>query len=173
VLATDWFMVVFRLFHIVAGAFWVGSVFLFVLFIQPSAAAIGPTSAPFIAELLGKRRLVDRIVALGLVTVLAGLVMYLKDWDDYANFLDTRFGEALTLGGLCAIAALVVGIVVTRPGVRRMLVLGRQAAEASGPPSPEVGAEMAAIQRRLKVAARVSFALLVVAVALMATAQSL
>lgn len=173
VLATDWFMVVFRLFHIVAGAFWVGSVFLFVLFIQPSAAAIAPAGAPFLAELLGKRRLVDRIVALGLITVLAGLVMYLKDWNDYAHFIDTTFGEALTVGGLCAIAALVVGIVVTRPGVRRMLALGRQAAEAGGPPSPEIGAEIAAIQQRLKVAARVSFGLLVVAVALMATAQYL
>jgi hypothetical protein len=54
-----------------------------------------------------------------------------------------------------------------------MLALGRQAAEAGGPPSPEVGAEIAAIQQRLKVAARVSFGLLVVAVALMATAQYL
>jgi hypothetical protein len=99
--------------------------------------------------------------------------MYLKDWNDYADFIGTTFGKALTLGGLCAIAALVAGIVVMRPGVRRMLALGRQAAEAGGPPSPEVGAEIAAIQQRLKVAARVSFGLLVVAVALMATAQYL
>jgi uncharacterized membrane protein len=171
-LAADWAMVVLRLLHIGAGVFWVGSVFLFVVFVQPSAAAIGPAGAPFLGELLGTRRMVDRIVLLGVVTVLAGLAIYWKDWHNYpsfADFVDTAFGKALTVGGLCAIAALLVGAFVTRPGVGRMLALGRQAAEAGGPPSPEIGA----IQRRLKVAARVSFGLLVVAVALMATGRYL
>jgi len=175
-IASDWPMVVLRLLHIVAGAFWVGSVFLFVLFLQPTAASIGPAGAPFMGELLGKRKLVDRIVVLGLVTVLAGLTIYWKDWHDFPSFadwLDTAFGKALTLGGLCAIAALVIGIAVTRPGVRRLLTLGRQAAESGGPPSPEVAAEIGAIQHRLKVAARVGFTLLVIAVALMATGRYL
>ena len=175
-LATDGWRVLFRFIHIVAGAFWVGSVFLFVLFIQPSAAAIAPAGAPFLVELLGKRRLVDRIITLGVLTVVAGLVMYWIDWHDYPGFsdwIDTTFGLALTIGGLCAIAALGFGIFVTRPGVRRMLALGRQAAEAGGPPSPEVAAELGAIQHRLTIAARVSFALLVVAVTLMATGRYL
>jgi hypothetical protein len=176
VLAIDGFMVVFRLLHIVAGVFWVGSVFMLVWFIQPSATAIAPAGAPFMAELLGKRRLVDRIILLGLVTVTAGLVMYWKDWHDAAGFGDwvgSSFGLALTIGGLCAIAALLFGIFVTRPGVVRMLMLGRQAAEAGGPPSPEVVAEIGAIQQRLKVFARLGFALLVVAVLLMSTGRYL
>jgi hypothetical protein len=175
-LATDWVMVVFRLLHIVAGVFWVGSVFMLVWFIQPSAAAIAPAGAPFMAELLGKRRLVDRIIGLGLVTVLAGLVMYWKDWHDMASFSDwigTTFGLALTIGGLCAITALVLGIAVTRPGVVRLMALGRQAAEAGGPPSPEVVAEIGTIQQRLKVFARIGFALLTVAILLMSTGRYL
>jgi hypothetical protein len=174
--SADWTMVVLRLLHIVAGAFWVGSVFLFVLFIQPSAAAIAPAGAPFMAELLGKRRLVDRIIGLGVVTVLAGLAMYWKDWHDYPSFSDwwaTTFGKSLTVGALCAIAALVVGVLVTRPGVQRMLAIGRQAADAGGPPSPDQAAELGAIQQQLKVAARISFALLVIAVLLMSTARYL
>ena len=174
--STDWATVVFRLFHIVAGAFWVGSVFLLVTFIQPSAASIAPAGAPFMAELLGKRRLVDRIIGLGVVTVLAGLVLYWNDWHDYPSFadwFDTAFGKSLTIGALCAIAALAVGALVTRPGVQRMMSLGRQVAETGGPPSAEIGAELGAIQQRLKVAARISFALLVVAVVLMSTARYL
>ena len=58
-LASDAFMVVFRIVHILAGVAWVGSVFLLVVFVQPSAAAIAPASAPFMNELLGRRRLVD------------------------------------------------------------------------------------------------------------------
>ncbi len=169
-------MVLFRLLHIVAGVFWVGSVFIFVMFLQPSAEAIAPAGAPFLAELLGKRGLVDRIIALGVITVLAGLVLYWTDWHNYPSFadwFDTHFGLALTIGGLCAIAALSIAVFVTRPGVRRMLALGRQAAEAGGPPSPEILAEIGAIQHRLKVFARIGFAFLLVAVLLMSTGRYL
>ena len=75
-IAIDGLMVVLRLVHILAGVLWVGSVFLFVVYVQPSAAAIGPAGAPFMAELLGKRRLVDRIIAIGATAVVAGLLMY-------------------------------------------------------------------------------------------------
>jgi hypothetical protein len=67
------FMLVFRLLHIAIGIAWVGSVFLFVVFLQPTAAAIAPAGAPFMAELLGKRRLSDRIVGMGVATVVAGV----------------------------------------------------------------------------------------------------
>ena len=175
-LGTDGFMVLFRLIHIVAGVFWVGSLFLFVMFLQPAAAAIAPAGAPLMNELLGKRRLVDRIIALGVITIAAGLVMYWKDWHDMASFSDwigSNFGLALTIGGLCAITALALGIFVTRPNLMRLLALGRQSAEAGGPPGPEVVAEIGAIQQRLKVFARIGFALLVVAVALMSTGRYL
>jgi hypothetical protein len=174
VLATDWFMVIFRLIHILGGVLWVGSVFLLVVFVQPSAAAIAPAGAPFMAELLGKRRLVDRIIGLGTVTVLAGLLLYFGDADDYPSFgdwLGTSFGVVLTVGALCAIAALTVGIVGTRPAVTRMLAVGREVAESGGPPSPEQAAELAAIQARAKILARTSLALLIVAVAAMSSAR--
>jgi uncharacterized membrane protein len=175
-LATDWFMVLFRILHIVAGAFWVGSIFLFVVYLQPSAAAIAPAGAPLMAELLGNRRLVDRIIALAVVTIAAGLVLYWHDWHLFPSFSDwvrSHFGAALTVGMLSAIAALVIGVAVTRPNVMRFLALGRQVAESGAPPTPEVGAEMGAIQGRLKVAARASFGLLVVAVLAMSTARYL
>ncbi len=44
------FMLVFRVLHIAAGVAWAGSVFLFVVLIQPSAAAIGPAAGPFMME---------------------------------------------------------------------------------------------------------------------------
>ena len=175
-LAADWFMVVFRIVHILSGVLWVGSVFLFVVYVQPSVAAIAPAGAPFMAELLGKRRLVDRIIALAVVTIAAGLVLYWHDWHQYPSFSDwirSHFGATLTVGMLGAIAALVIGLAVTRPSVERLLALGRQVAESGAPPTPEVGAEMGAIQGRLKVAARVSLGLLIVVVLAMATARYL
>jgi uncharacterized membrane protein len=173
-LASDGFMLVFRIVHILAGVAWVGSVFLLVFFIQPSATAIGPAAAPFMTELLGKRRLVDRIIALAVFTVVAGLFMYWHDWHLYGSFdawIRSRFGSVLTVGAVASIAALAIGVFGTRPSVQRFFALGREVAASGGPPSPEVGAEMAALQGRLRTFARVSLGLLIVAVFCMATAR--
>lgn len=175
-LAASTYMAIFRVVHIVAGAIWVGSVFLFVVYVQPSAAAIGPAGAPFLAEFLGKRRVADGIITSAVITVIGGLFVYWRDWQIYGSFGDwvgSTFGLTLTIGALSSIVALGLAVFVTRPNVMRMLTLGRQAAEAGGPPSPEVAAEMGAIQARLKVVARVSLALLLIAVALMAVARYL
>lgn len=60
-LAASTFMIVFRFLHIVAGALWVGSAFLFVGFIGPSAAEVGPSSGPLLRTAVRKRRVVTVI----------------------------------------------------------------------------------------------------------------
>jgi uncharacterized membrane protein len=175
-LAVDWFVAVFRIVHILAGVFWVGSVFLLVMFVQPSAAAIAPAGAPFMTELLGKRRLIDRIIGLAVITIAAGLVLYWHDWHlvgSFGDWIGSHFGATLTVGMLAAIGALAIGLAVTRPNLVRFLAIGRQVAESGAPPSPEVAAEMGAIQTRLRNAARASLVLLVVAVLAMSTARYL
>jgi hypothetical protein len=172
-LGVSWFLIVFRIVHIAAGVAWAGSVYLFVLYVQPSVGAIAPAGAPFVAELLGKRRLVSRLIELGSATVLGGLFLYWHDWHAFGSFGDwigSAFGKVITVGALAAIAALTFGVLGTRPNVMRLLALGRQAAEAGGP-TPEQGAEMAALQAKLKVFARTSLALIGVAVLCMATAR--
>jgi uncharacterized membrane protein len=175
-LASNSYMLVFRIVHILAGVLWVGSVFLFVIFVSPSAASIAPAGAPFMAELLGKRRLVDRIIVLAMISVTGGLFLYWRDWHLYGSFGDwigSSFGATLTVGMVASLVALTIGVSGTRPNVRRLLALGRQVAESGGPPTPEIAAEMGAIQGRLKVLARVSLGLLVLAVLAMATARYL
>ena len=174
--AITWYLVLFRIVHILAGVAWVGSVFLFVVFLQPTAAAIAPAGAPFMAELLGKRRLVDRIIALAMISVTGGLFLYWHDWHAYGTFgtwIGSTFGATLTVGMVAALVALAIGVRGTRPNVLRLLALGRQVAESAGPPSPEVGAEIGAIQARLKILARVTLGLLVLSVLAMSTARLL
>lgn len=173
-IAASTFWIVFRIIHISAGVAWAGSVFLFVVLIQPSAAAIGPAAGPFMMELLGKRKLVSWLLSLAGTTILAGLIMYLKDADGLgglADFAKTNFGIALTIGALAAIAAFLIGLFGTRPNVARLLDLARRAATSEGGPPPEVAQEIPRVQERLTVLARVSFVLIVVAVIAMATAR--
>jgi len=173
-IAAEWFFIVFRILHIGAGIVWVGSVFFLVAFVQPIAATIAPAGAPFMAELLGARRLVDRILVIASVTIVAGLILYLRDMDDaggFGDFLGTNYGVALTIGGVTAIAAFLFGLFGTRPAVRRLLALGRQIASSEGPPSPDLTAQVPALQDLTKILARISLGLLGITVIAMATAR--
>jgi hypothetical protein len=169
-------MLVFRIVHITAGVLWVGSVFLLTAFVSPGAAAIAPAGAPLMGELLGKRRVVDRIIGLGVITVVGGLFLYWHDWHLFPSFgdwLTSRFGGSLTIGMVSALIALGIGGSITRPNVRRMLALGAQVAASGAPPAPEVAAELGSIQRRLNVFARVGLGFLVFAVLAMSVARYL
>jgi hypothetical protein len=176
VLAAGVYVIVFRIVHIMAGIAWGGSVFLFAVFIQPSVAAIAPAGAPFMGELLGKRKLVDRLIGLGVATVGAGLFLYWHDWHEFGSWgtwIGSRFGVTMTIGAILALTALGTGIFGTRPNVIRLLSLGRQAAEAGGPPPPELAAEIGRTQNLLKILGRTGFGLIALAALAMSIARYL
>jgi hypothetical protein len=144
------------------------------VYVQPSAAAIGPAGAPFIAELLGRRRLVDRLLLFAAVTIAGGAVLYWRALDaagSFGDWIGSRFGAVLTVGAVAAIAAFLIGLFATRPSVQRLLALGRQFAGADGAPAPELGVEVQRLQARLKVLARISLGLITISVFAMATAR--
>jgi len=173
-IATEIDIIVFRILHIGGGIAWVGSLFLFVVFVQPSVAAIAPAGAPFVAELLGRRKLVHWLLAFAVITIVAGAYLYWKLWDaagGFGDWIGSTYGAVLTAGAVAALAAFSIGSFVTRPRVGRLLFLGRQVAESGGPPSPEVAAEMQRLQATLKVAGRTALGLLTLAVLAMATAR--
>lgn len=169
--ATSAYLLVFRVLHILTGVAWAGSVFLFVVLVQPSAGAVGPAAGPFMMGLLGRRKLAAWLMSLGGTTVAAGLFLYWRDWQDHGGlreFVSSGFGLSLTVGAVAAIAALAVGVFGTRPNAARALAL---MAAAAGGLSPDEQRELGRIQLRLKVLARTNFGLLVVAVLGMATAR--
>ena len=172
-LATDAYVAALRIVHIATGVIWVGSLFVVVVFIQPSAATLGPAGAPFMSE-LRRRRFVDVVFIDAVFTVLAGAFLYWHDWHLYPSFGDwigSSLGTSLTVGALLAISGLSVAAAVTRPTIGRLVALGRQVAEWGGPPTPETAAGIGALQHRLVVAERVSFSLVLLAVVAMASAR--
>ena len=70
------FFLVFRFLHIVAGVLWVGSAFLFVGFIGPSAVEVGPAAGPLLTAAVKKRKVAKVITGLGIVNVLAGWALW-------------------------------------------------------------------------------------------------
>lgn len=168
------FMLVFRFLHIVSGALWFGSAFLFVGFIGPAAAEVGPSAGPLLSVVVKKRKVAKVITWLGMITVTAGWVMWIKDMNDYGglgDWLGTNFGIGLTIGGLLATSTFFVGYLGVDKSVERLVDLGDRIAASGGPPSPEQQAEMDRIGGALERNGKLDLLLLFLAVTAMSTAR--
>lgn len=173
-LGTSPFMLVFRLFHILAGVLWVGSAFLFVGFIGPSAAEVGPSAGPLLTVLVKKRKVAKVITGLGITTVIAGWILWLKDMSLYGSlgdWLSSRFGLVLTIGGVLATIAAYVGTTGVGRNVERLVDVGSEVASSGGPPSEEQQARMGRLMSEIERHGKIDLAMLVVAVIAMSTAR--
>lgn len=170
----DTYMVVLRILHILAGVFWVGAAFTTILFIQSTAREVGPAAGPFISHLAGKKHLVDWVLRAAGLTILAGLLLYWRVSGGLdGGWIASAQGLSLTIGALSGMTAFTLGLTIVRPTIMASLAIGREVAESGGPPTPEQGARIQALQARSKAVGNVIVPLLVVAVAGMAVARYL
>ncbi|HZB01840.1 MAG TPA: hypothetical protein VE800_07005 [Actinomycetota bacterium] len=169
----DIYMVVLRIVHILAGVFWVGSALVIFLFLQPAAREVGPAAGPFMTHLAQRKRLPDITLGAAGLTVLAGLLMYWRVTGGLdPDFITTAWGLSLTIGAIAAIAAIALGASIVRPSMVKAGAIA-QAAAAAGGPTPEQGAEIQALQQRVRATGSVIIPLLVLAVVAMAAARYL
>ncbi len=165
-------LIVLRVLHIVAGAFWVGAAIMLARILLPAFAAAGPAAGPVIREIVLRRRLPGQMVIAMVFTVVSGLGLY---WHDQ-NVTDgawarTRVGMTFSAGAAIALLAAILGVLVTRPTAYRLATLGESVAASAEPPTAELMAEMQRMRSRLRGAAGWGAALLVLATALMAAAR--
>ena len=165
-------VLVLRLIHIGAGAFWVGAVFTFFLFVQPAAVAVGPDATKFTYQLLHQRRLPVVILSAAAITVLAGiwlLVITSNGLDPDLLFAASRLGY--TVGGVVAIVTFGIGALYVFPRTRTVeRIIGRLLAEGR-PPTPDEGQTLARTARESRAAGWIVIIGLVIAVIAMATAR--
>jgi len=174
VLATSVFMIVFRFLHIVSGVLWVGSAFLFVGIIGPSAAEVGPSAGPLMTAAVKKRKAARLITALGGTTVLAGWIIWLHDMSAYgglSNWLGTRFGVGITTGAVLATYAAFEGAVHVARNLERLVDLGDEVAASGAPPTADIQARIAELSGRLETHGKIDLIALLLAVTAMATAR--
>ncbi|MFN2589982.1 MAG: hypothetical protein ABR518_04355 [Actinomycetota bacterium] len=168
----DVYLIVLRILHILAGVFWVGSSLMLFFFVQPTAKALGPQGGPFMGHLTQQRKLPVAITVAGAVTVLAGLLLY---WESSAgldgDWITSGPGLSLTVGGLFALTAFVIGLLIVRPTVDRMGAVAGAVQASGGPPSEAQAAELQRLQGKLRALGTTNSALLILAVAAMAAAR--
>lgn len=168
------FMIVFRFIHILAGVLWVGSAFLFVGFIGPSAAEVGPSAGPLLTVAVKKRKVTKVITRLGMISVTAGWILWLHDMGAYGgvgDWLGSSFGVGISIGAVLATIAAFEGALLVGRNVERLVDLGNEMASSGGPPSTEQQQRMAHITSELQLHGKIDLTLLLLAVTAMSTAR--
>jgi hypothetical protein len=166
-------ILILRMLHIVSGAFWVGSIVLAVLFIEPTAKAFGATGERFLAHALFRMRLLPILVVAATVAIGAGAAMY---WIDSGGlrveWITTPTGLGFTAGALAALAAYAIALIVLKPQFDRLAtLLDKPPASEVEAPSPHGRPEID--EARVRRWSLIQVSLLVFAIAAMATARYL
>jgi len=162
-------LILLRLIHIAAGAFWAGSGLMLALVVLPGMRQAGPG---------GERALpmarVSQAMSIGaLLTTATGLVLYVWVSGLAWNWIASSQGLGFTLGSLAGLASFLLGLVSTGPTAARIGALAGQLQAAGGPPRPEQAAEMDRLKAKLAVSSAWSTILSTVALVFMAVARYL
>lgn len=169
----DLYMVVLRLIHLFSSVFWVGTIFFYALFLLRRVKAAGPVGGQFMQQ-LSQPPLTATLSSASGLAVLSGILLYWRASGGFDSaWIGTAPGLALTAGGVTALLAMVIGVIVSRPAASRMAALGREIAAAGGPPSPAQAAEVQALSARLERALYQTAYLLVITLIGMAIARYL
>ena len=167
-------VVVARLVHILGGVFWVGAVLFVTFLLLPAVRDVGPDGGKVMGALV-RRRLLEILPAVALLTILSGLFLYDTLSGHFRGpWMHTPTGIAFGVGGILSIIALVLGVSLMRPAT---LQAGALTAQAMGlPEGAERAARLAEAERLRGKAGRwgtVVTWLLLVTAALMAVARYL
>jgi uncharacterized membrane protein len=165
-------LLVLRLIHILAGAFWLGAAVTMFLFLQPTAQATAPEGQRFMLHLLRNRRFSEVVLLAASLTGAAGAILFWRDTNglELASMTQPQ-GLGFTVGGIAGGVALVLFLFVGYPAGRRMIAIGGQLAGEHRPPSEDEQRLLAAAQRILNRVGATVLVLLVVSASAMATAR--
>jgi hypothetical protein len=165
-------IIILRILHIVCGTFWVGAVFMTVLFLIKALADVGPVGGQVMGALI-KRRYFDILPAIALVTVLSGIDLLRRVSGGFrSEYMGSRAGIVLSVGALAGLIALGIGVLVSRPAtLGAAALMGRAASMPDGPEKGALMAQVAAKRARGMTSLYVVAVLLFVAVTTMAVAR--
>lgn len=161
-------VIVLRLLHVVAGAFWFGSSIMTGFFVGPAVAAIGDAGPKFMQHLILKARLHTVIAVAAGLTAVAGLGLY---WIDSGggNSAWTRSGPGIVfgIGAFFGLIGLIFGNILGA-NLKKAATVGSQ---IQGKPTPEQMSQIQAAQKAMGTAGPISTISLTIAIICMSVAR--
>ena len=152
-----------RAVHILVAALWLGAAAVLSLYVMPSIRNSAGGGA-VLGEIV-RRGLPKFMASLAGLTVLTGALAYAM-WTRLGGpgAVHSTAGILLALGALAGVGAMIIGGAIIAPTVKRLAALAEQGDAASS-------SDVAALHARGATAARSAFALLVIALLLMASSH--
>lgn len=139
-------MLALRWIHVVAGSLWVGAAVFVAFVLQPAIEDAGPGAAP-IMPALRRRGLMTVLPLLALATILSGMgLFWLVGGGDLQGFLGSTTGLTLGFGGVAALLAFLIGVLVMRPSMMGAASIFQSL--ASAPAAEQAGRLAAATELR-------------------------
>ncbi len=167
----DPLLIVLRVVHVVGGVFWAGAVLFVVHFLEPAVRDAGPDGAK-VMQALQKRRYLDVMPVIAALTLVSGFSLYWRTFGRVHPGPGASGPElVLGIGGLVTVVAFVIGVTVMRPSALHIGRVGAQLAQAPPEKREGLGAELARLRNRMRVAGRWVAALLGIAIVCMAVAR--
>lgn len=165
-------IVLLRVTHIFAGVLWVGSAIVYFFFVEPTVKTLGPVRPKFMQDFIERRRYPLYMNIVSALTILAGALLF---WNTsgglQANWLKSGPGLGFTIGSVVAFVVYLIGFFFIRPRAGRLGALGKEVAQAGGPPSPEQAAELQKLDQEMRSIERIDVVLLTISLLAMATAR--
>jgi hypothetical protein len=166
----DWFVIAFRVLHIVSAVAWAGGAALFFFYLEPTINKLGPDAEKIIDELVNKRKIPIYFVLTSTFTIIGGLGLYYHDAGGL-QLWTTPTGLVFTIGGVAGFIAWIGGNILIVPAVKVVSAIGAEMNAVGGPPSAELMARMHAAQERLRAIGTADIVLIGIAVLCMSTAR--
>ena len=168
----DIYLLLLRLIHIVSGVFWAGGVFTLAMFILPSINSTMPEGGKVMQKMINTYRFPVYMTLSGFLSMISGLLLY---WSVSFGFeigwIKSPHGLTLTLGGIAAILALLLGFFVNKPRAERMAAIGNTIMKSGGPPTEAQAAEMKSLREAITGLTRYIAFLILFSVIAMAAAK--
>ena len=167
------FLIILRLVHILAGAFWVGAALLLTFFISPTVNATQDAGKRFMGHFMGKTKFNLVMWTSVLLTVIAGSILYWFDSNGFRSaWMHSGPGIGYGVAAGFAFLGLIVGVFQNRNS-NALAVLGGQIQAQGSPPSPEQAAELQKIGKALDTGGKLNAVFLILATIGMAIARYL
>ena len=164
-------IVLLRVIHIFAAAYWAGGSFFMLRVLLPTVQEAGPDGGKFMQRLAMSGRLSKGFAIASGLTILSGLLAYFVIPTYRGNPFATGQGTVLTLGAIFGLLAFLHGMLITSRLTRRSGELAKQMAARQGPPDPELLKEAQSVGAKMGESAMHSFILIALAMLGMAAAQ--
>jgi uncharacterized membrane protein len=167
----NYLMISMRIIHIFTGVFWAGTSFFMLSFVTPTVIATGQEGQKFMQQLAFRTRFTTAMLAVAILSVLSGLVMYWEIFEFRLAALSSGYGLMLTLGAITGFIGFLTGYFMQNRTTNKMKLLSNAIAASGGPPAPEQQAEMKSLSGTVTKGSQVTTVFLALALLGMSVAQ--